>query len=99
MIEMDKYELTVEYSTKGTDKVNEKSIDIDLQEYENSYKSEVYYLQEQYTKSEVNRHIRPTKEQFIFESISKNLGDNEELVSFIDPLVDEVDEYIIGSNK
>ena len=96
---MDKYQLTVEYSKKGSNKVNEKSIDIDLQEYENSYKSEAFYLQEQYTKSEVNRHIRPTKEQFIFESISKNLDDNEDLVSLIDPLVDEVDKYIIGSHE
>jgi hypothetical protein len=94
MVRMDEYKLTVEYSAKGHHEVNEKTINIDLHEYQNSYQDEVSHLKQQYSKSEINKHIRPTKEQFIFDCISKNLSDNQELVSLIDPLVDKIDEYI-----
>jgi hypothetical protein len=94
MVRMDEYKLTVEYSAKGDHEVNEKTINIDLNEYQTSYQDEVSHLKQQYSKSEINKHIRPTKEQFIFDCISKNLSDNQELVSLIDPLVDKIDEYI-----
>jgi hypothetical protein len=99
MVKMEKYELTVEYSTKGSDTVNKKIINIDLQEYQNSYKNEMSNLEQQYTRSEINKQVRSTKEQFIFDCISKNLSDNQEMVSLINPLVDEIDEFVTESNK
>jgi hypothetical protein len=91
---MDQYELTFKYSKKGSDIVGRKTINIDLREYQNSYQGTVSHLENQCTKSEINKHTRSTKEQFIFECIAKNLSDNEELVSQIDPLVDEIDEFV-----
>ena len=95
---MDEYELTVEYSTKGSNEINEKTINIDLQEYQDSYQDDISHLQQQYTKSEINKHIRPSKEQFIIDCISKDLNHNQELVSLINPLVDKIDEYVTAIN-
>jgi hypothetical protein len=92
---MKDYELTIEYSAKGSDKVDEKTINIDLQKYENSYQDRVVQMEQQHSRSEINKKIRPSKEQFVFDCISKNLSNNEELVSLIDPLVDKIDKYII----
>lgn len=96
---MDEYKITVEYSNKGSNEVNEKTVNIDLQEYQNSYKDEVSHLKDQCTKSEINKQIRSTKEQFVFDCLSKNLSDNQELVSLIDPLVDEIDEFVSEMNE
>lgn len=90
---MDQYELTFKYSKKGTDIIGRKTINIDLREYQNSYQGKVSQMQ-QSTRSEINKSTRSTKEQFIFECIARNLSDNEELVSLIDPLVDEIDEFV-----
>lgn len=96
---MEDYELSIEYKTKGTSEVNEKSISINLFDYQESYEEEMSILQQQYKKNEVNKLVRPLKEQFIFERISDNLKDNEELDSLIDPLVDEVDEFVLEINE
>lgn len=95
---MNNYKLTFEYHTNGSHEIiMEKTINIDLEEFENSYKHDVSKMEQKYSKSEINKHIRPAKEQFIYDCISKNLGSNQELDSLIDPLVDKIDKYIIES--
>jgi hypothetical protein len=100
MIKMDEYKLKVKYSDKGSEAIRQKTVNIDLNEYQNSYQNEVSQLvQKECTRSEINKQTRSTKEQFIFENISKNLNDNQEMVSLIDPLVDEIDEFVTERNK
>jgi hypothetical protein len=97
---MDEYKLKVKYSDKGSEAIRQKIVNIDLNEYQNSYQNEATQLEQQdCTRSEINKQTRSTKEQFIFNNISRNLSDNQELVSQIDPLVDEIDEFVTESDK
>lgn len=97
---MNEYKLKVKYSDKGSEAINQKTINIDLKEYQNSYQNEVSRLEQQdCTRSEINKQTRSTKEQFIFDNISRDLSDNQELVSLIDPLVDEIDEFVTEKGK
>lgn len=95
MMKLNEYELTFEVSKKDSDEVYEKVAHIDLKEYQHSYEGRASRLGELYSRSELNPKIRPLKEQFIFENITKSMDENEELSSFIDPLVDEIDKYLI----
>ncbi len=97
---MEDYKLNIKYSDKGSDAIRQKAVNIDLKEYQNSYQNKASKLEQQdCTRSEINKGTRSTKEQFIFDQIIRNLDNNQELVSLIDPLVDEIDEFVTEKNK